>query len=135
MKNSKLIAFKQALAFCIDLGFVSLPLVLAPSVEMFPIFALLWFFYIPLGEYYFSQTIGMKLVGTNIYARLADKHRISLGAVIRRHIARIGMLWGVIGWFLMFFGKPYSSDYVISDKKNYSIEPYEKGLVIYPKNS
>jgi uncharacterized RDD family membrane protein YckC len=118
MKNSKLIAIKRAVAFCIDLTLVSLPLIIAPSVEIFPLFALLWFSYIPLSEHYFSQTLGMKIVGTHIYSSHKEKNRISLATAARRHIARIGFLWGVVGWFLMFLGKPYHTDYVISDAKN-----------------
>ena len=64
-KSSKILALKQAVAFCIDLVLVSLPLVIAPSVEIFPLFALLWFLYIPLSEYYFAQTLGMWVVGTH----------------------------------------------------------------------
>ena len=129
MKNSKLIAIKQAVAFCIDLALVSLPLIIAPSVEIFLLFALLWFSYIPLSEYYFSQTFGMKIVGTHIYASHKEKNRISLGIAARRHIARVGFLWGVVGWFLMFLGKPYHTDYVISDDKNYSVDTDEQGFV------
>ena len=115
MKHAKPIAIKQAVAFCIDLSIVSLPLIIAPSKEIFPLFVLLWFCYIPLSEYYFSQTIGMKLVGTHIYASYKEKNRILFGTAVRRHIARIGFLWGVVGWFLMFLGKPYHTDYVISN--------------------
>jgi len=129
MLNAKLIALKQALAFCIDLGIVSLPLILFPSVEIFPLFALLWFLYIPLSEYYFKQTLGMRFVGTRIYASLDTQEHISFGTTARRHIARIGFFWGVIGWFLMFLGKPYHTDYVISDGKNYSVDGGEQGLV------
>jgi len=135
MKNSQLIALKQMVAFCIDLALVSLPLIIAPSIEMFPIFTLLWFLYIPLSEYYFSQTLGMRIVGTHIYATLEDKRHIEFGTAARRHIARIGMMWGVVGWFLMFLGKPYNSDYVISDTKNYSVEADEKGLVVAHQNN
>ena len=129
MKNSKLIAIKQAVAFCIDLTLVSLPLIIAPSVKIFPLFALLWFCYIPMSEYYFSQTIGMKLVGTHIYASYKEKNRISLATAARRHIARIGFLWGVVGWFLMFLGKPYHTDYVISDGENYSVDAGDQGFI------
>jgi len=129
MKNSKLIAIKQVVAFCIDLTLVSLPLIIAPSVEIFLLFALLWFSYIPLSEYYFSQTLGMKIVGTHIYASHKEKNRISLGTAARRHIARIGFLWGMVGWFLMFLGKPYHTDYVISDGQNYSVDADEQGFV------
>lgn len=75
-KNSKIIALKQSVAFLIDLTFISFPFIIAPSLESFPIFALLWFLYIPLSEYYFSQTLGMKFVGTRIYSSADDKIQI-----------------------------------------------------------
>lgn len=133
--NSKLLALKQAFAFFIDLMLVSLPLIIAPSVEIFPLFALLWLLYIPLSEYYFNRTLGMKIVGTYIYASLEDKSSIAFTTALRRHIARIGFLWGVVGWFLMFLGKPYKTDYLISDGTNYSVEVEDRGLVeLHEKN-
>jgi uncharacterized RDD family membrane protein YckC len=129
MKNSKVVALKQAAAFCIDLGLVSLPLMIAPSVEIFPLFALLWFLYIPLSEYYFTQTLGMRVMRTHIFASLHTKTHIAFGVASRRQIARISLMWGVIGWILMFLGKQYGSDYVISDGKNYSLEAGENGFV------
>ena len=129
MKNSKVVALKQAAAFCLDLGLVSLPLIIAPSVEIFPLFALLWFLYIPLSEYYFAQTLGMRIVGTHIFTSLHTKTHISFGVATRRQIARISLMWGVIGWFLMFLGKQYGGDYVISDGKNYSLKVGENGFV------
>ena len=71
----------------------------------------------------------MKFVGTHIYSSHKEKNRISLGTAARRHIARIGFLWGVIGWFLMFLGKPYHTDYVISDGQNYSVDADKQGFV------
>ena len=135
MKNSQSIALKQAVAFSIDLSIVSLPLIISPTLEIFPLFVLLWFCYIPLSEYYFTQTFGMKLVGTHIYISLETKEHISFTTAVRRQIARIGFLWGVVGWFLMFFGKPYNSDYVISDGKYSSIKSDEDGLVEVHKNN
>lgn len=38
IKNSKFIAIKQAIAFTIDLFLVSLPLLIAPSLEILPYF-------------------------------------------------------------------------------------------------
>ena len=128
-KNSKVVALKQAAAFCIDLGLVSLPLILAPSVEIFPLFALLWFLYIPLSEYYFTQTLGMRVMRTHIFASLHTKTHIPFGVAARRQIARISFVWGVVGWFLMFLGKQYGGDYVISDGKNYSLKVGENGFV------
>ena len=129
MKRSKLIAIKQALAFCIDLGIVSLPLIIAPSLESFALFVLLWVLYIPLSEFYFTQTVGMRLVGTRIYASSESGRPISFATAVRRHIARIGLLWGVLGWFLMSLGRPYHTDYLISDGEHCSVEADERGLI------
>ena len=41
MVKNKNLAIKQALAFSIDLALVSLPLLIAPSLEILPLFALL----------------------------------------------------------------------------------------------
>jgi uncharacterized RDD family membrane protein YckC len=135
IKNSKILALKQAVAFSIDLMLVSLPFIVAPSIEIFPFFLLLWFLYIPLSEYYFSQTLGMNLVGTYIFASLDDKTHISLGTASRMQIARISIVWGVFGWVLMFLGKQYGGDYVISDGKNYSLETDEDALVVANQNN
>jgi uncharacterized RDD family membrane protein YckC len=133
-KNSKIIAIKQAIAFTIDLALVSLPLIIAPSLEILPLFALLWYLYIPLCEYYFSQTLGMKILGTKIVS--ADiQSNVALGTALRRQIARISMIWGVIGWLFMFIGKQYASDYVIIDKKYSSIEPNADGWVEVHRNN
>lgn len=134
-KNSKLIAMKQAVAFVIDLFLVSLPLIIVSSVKIFPLFALLWFLYIPLSEYYFSQTLGMKLIGTRIVNASDMQNRVALGTVLKHQIARISMVWGVIGWLFMFLGKQYVSDYVIVDEKHSSIEPDADGWVEVHKNN
>lgn len=128
-KNSKLIAMKQAFAFCIDVIIVSLPLIVAPSLESFPIFILLWFIYIPFSEFYFSQTLGMKIVGTKILNSNDMQSRIELGTALRRQIARISMMWGVVGWIFMFLGEQYISDYVVMNEKYTSIENKQSGLV------
>ena len=134
-KNAKLIAMKQAVAFTIDLVLVSLLLIIAPSVDIFPLFALLWFLYIPLSEYYFSQTLGMKLMGTCIVNASDIQSCVALSTVLRRQIARIGMMWGVVGWLFMFFGKQYVSDYAIVDRKYSSIEANADGWVEVHKNN
>ena len=85
------------------------------------IFWFLWVLYIPLGEYFYSQTIGMKIVGTKIYSNL-DKSKVPFKTVLRRHIGRISLVWGVLGWCLLFFGKQFSNDYVIVYKKFYSLD-------------
>lgn len=126
---------KQAVAFTIDLFLISLPLIIAPSIEIFPLFTLLWFLYIPLSEYYFSQTLGMKLMGTRIVNASDMQSRVALGTVFRRQIARIGMMWGVVGWLFMFFGKQYVSDYAIVDEKYSSIEINDDGWVEVHKNN
>ena len=134
-KNSKLIAIKQAIAFSIDLVLVSLPLIIAPSLEILPLFTLLWNLYIPLCEHYFSQTIGMKIVGTRILNTSDMQSHVSLGTVFRRQIARISMMWGVVGWLFMFVGKQYVSDYIIVDEKYSSIEASADGWVVVHKNN
>jgi len=126
---------KQVIAFTIDLSLVSLPLIIAPSLEILPLFALLWYLYIPLSEYYFSQTLGMKLVGTRIVNASDMQSRVALGTVLRRQIARIGMMWGVVGWIFMFFEKQYVSDYTIVDDNYSSIEPNADGWVEVHKNN
>ena len=128
-KNSKVIAIKQTIAFTIDLFLVSLPLIIVPSLETFPIFTLLWFIYIPLSEFYFSKTIGMSIVGTTILSTQDTQTRVSFGTIARRHIARISMVWGVVGWFLMFFSKQYIADYAIVDKNYSSIQHGDEGWV------
>ena len=120
---------KQAFAFCIDVIIVSLPLIVAPSLESFPIFILLWFIYIPFSEFYFSQTLGMKIVGTKILNSNDMQSRIELGTALRRQIARISMMWGVVGWIFMFLGEQYISDYVVMNEKYTSIENKQSGLV------
>jgi len=134
-KNSKLIAIKQAIAFTIDLLFVSLPLIIAPSLEILPYFAFVWYVYIPTSEYYFSQTIGMKIVGTKILNAQDSKSKIDVGTAFRRQIARISMMWGVLGWLFLFLGKQYITDYYIVDNNCSSIDTNEDGWVEVHKNN
>jgi hypothetical protein len=110
-------------------------LIVYPSLDSYYIFVFLWFIYIPIAEYYFSQTIGMKIVGTNIVDINNEKKRIKLKTALRRHVARIGMMWGVIGWIFMFLGKQYMSDYNIVDEKYSSIETDEEGWVKVHNNN
>ena len=133
--SNQQLAIKQALAFCVDLALVSLPLLIAPSLEILPLFALLWYLYIPLMEYYKSQTFGMMLIGTRIVNSNDKESRIALGTAFRRQLARVSMMWGVLGWLFLFFSKQYIADYVISDGKNYSIESNAEGLVRAHKNN
>jgi len=110
--DSPTIAIKQLFAFCIDIVIVSLVLIIYPSITSFFIFAFLWFFYIPFCEYVFGQTLGMKLVGTKIHAATKPHYPVRLISVFRRHIARISIVWGIIGW-LSSFGGQFFKDYVI----------------------
>jgi len=123
-KNAKLIAMKQTIAFCIDLFLVSLPLIIAPSIKALLIFELLWVLYIPLSEYFFSQTLGMKLIGTRIVKATDMQDHVTFKTVFRRHIARISMMWGVFGWFFLFFGEQLVKDYIIVDYKYSSLAVY-----------
>jgi len=122
LMSNKVLAIKQAFAFSIDLALISLPLLLAPSLEILPLFTLLWYFYIPLMEYFKSQTLGMMVVGTRIVNSNDMKSHITLKTAFRRQLARVGMLWGVVGWLFLFFSKQYSTDYAIVDKNYSSIE-------------
>jgi len=70
-------------------------------------------------EYYKSQTIGMMVMGTSIVNARDMKSRITFNTALRRQIARISMIWGVIGWLFLLIGKQYMHDYAIVDK-NYS---------------
>jgi len=127
--NNKYLAIKQALAFCVDLALVSLPLLIAPSLEILPLFALLWYLYIPLMEYYKSQTFGMMLMGTRIVHSNDKESHIALGTAFRRQLARVSMMWGVVGWLFLFVGKQYITDYAIIDKNYSSIQAGEDGWV------
>jgi len=129
MKNTKILAIKQAAALSIDISIVSFPLIIAPSLEILPLFALMWYLYIPLMEYYKSQTLGMIVVGTSIINTSDMKSNITFGTAVRRQIARIGMVWGVIGWLFLLAGKQYVSDYAIVDKNYSSINADEEGWV------
>jgi len=60
---------------------------------------------------------------------------VALGTVLRRQIARISMMWGVLGWLFMFFGKQYVSDYAIVDDNYSSIEANADGWVEVHKNN
>ena len=128
-KATKLLALKQATAFSIDLALVWLPLIIAPSLEILLIFALMWYLYIPLIEYYKSQTLGMMVVGTSIVNTSDMKSNITFGTAVRRQIARISMVWGVVGWLFLLAGKQYVSDYAIVDKNYSSINADEEGWV------
>jgi len=134
-KNSKHIAIKQVIAFTIDLILISLPLIIAPSLEILPYFAFVWYVYIPTAEYYFSQTIGMKIVGTKILNAQDRKSQIDLGTAFRRQIARISMMWGILGWLFLFFGKQYITNYYIIDNYYSSIDTNEDGWVEVHKNN
>ncbi len=119
--NPKKVAIQQLFAFVIDLFLISLPLIVMSNMTGASIFWFLWTFYIPLSEYMYGQTIGMKIVGTKIYSNL-DKSKLSFKTVLRRHIARISLVWGVVGWCLLFFGIQFSNDYIIIYKGFYSLD-------------
>jgi hypothetical protein len=77
----------------------------------------------------------MKIVGTRILNASDMQSRVALGTVLRRQIARIGMMWGVIGWLFLFAGKQYVSDYAIVDDNYSSIELNADGWVEVHKNN
>lgn len=117
--NPRQIALREFIAFIIDITIICLPLLILLNISGVIVFLILWIFYIPTAEYIFCQTMGMKLVGTKIYASL-ELDKISFKVVFRRHIARISIIWGVVAWLFVFFGKPMFSDYVIVHKEYYS---------------
>ncbi len=119
--NSKRVAIQQLFAFSIDIFLISLPLLIMTNMTGAFIFWFLWVFYIPLSEYLYGETIGMKIVGTKIYNHL-DKSKLPFKTILRRHIGRISLLWGILGWCLLFFGKQFSNDYVIVYKNFYSLD-------------
>jgi len=128
--NSKAIAVKQLLAFVIDMAIVSLPLVVMTNLNGYAIFILLWVFYIPMAELIYAQTLGMRIVDTKIYSNTTALRKISIGVVLRRHIARISIFWGVLGWLFLFFGKQLFSDYTIVSEDYCSND----GTIEYAKN-
>ena len=119
--NSNKVAIQQLFAFIIDIFLILLPLIIMTNMTGTFLFWFLWIFYIPLCEYFYGQTIGMKIVGTKIYSKL-DKSKLSFKTVLRRHIGRISLVWGILGWCLLFFGKQFSNDYVIVYKNFYSLD-------------
>ena len=110
--NSIQIAIKQFFAFCIDILIVSLPLLIHPSLETFAIFAIIWFLYIPLSEYFFAKNLGMKIFGTKIYASTKPISKVKFITILRRQISRISMFWGIIGWLSLLSGQ-FFKDYTI----------------------
>ena len=106
------IAIKQFFAFVIDIILISLVLVIYPSIVSLIIFSILWFFYIPFCEYIFGQTLGMKIVGTKIFAATSPLYPVRFISIFRRHIARVSIVWGIIGWLSLFTGQ-FFKDYVI----------------------
>ena len=121
--NSKTIAIKQAFAFIIDFNIIAFPLVLFQNIMGLYIFGFVWYIYIPFSEYYFNQTLGMKIVKTKIYGSAEGKiAKLTFGAVARRQIARVSFLWGVIAWIFVFFGKQLGDDYVVVSNNEYSVK-------------
>jgi|GEM_PF-2748390 len=119
--NSKTIAIKQLFAFMIDITIVSFPLIVMPNMTGAFIFWFLWIFYIPISEYFYSQTFGMRVLDTKIYSNI-DKSKLTFKTVLRRHFSRIGIVWGVVGWILLFLGKQFSNDYLIVYKDFKSLD-------------
>lgn len=119
--NSKTIAIKQLFAFMIDITIVSFPLIVMTNMTGAFIFWFLWIFYIPIAEYFYSQTFGMRVLNTKIYANI-DRYKLSFKTVLRRHFSRIGIVWGIVGWIWLFLGKQFSNDYVIVYKDFKSLD-------------
>ncbi len=128
--NPKKIAIKQLVSFLIDIVIISLPLVIMTNLIGYAIFIFLWVLYIPMAELIYFQTLGMKVVDTKIYSNTTTLQKISIGVVLRRHIARISMFWGIIGWLFLFFNKQLFKDYAIVSNDYCSND----GTIEYAKN-
>jgi hypothetical protein len=122
--NSKTIAIKQVLAFIIDFTIIVLPLIFFQNMMGSYISGFIWYVYIPFSEYYFNQTLGMKILGTKIYGSAKGKiSKLTFGAVARRQISRIAFLWSFVGWIFVFFGEQLGDDYVVVyNDKEYSTD-------------
>lgn len=121
MTNLKL-GFKQALSFVVDIFVLMLfTSVLSAMINSFLleksyfvaylIFIFFWLTYIPFCEFKYGQTIGMRVVKTKIFFRnnLIEK----LDTISARQIARVSMVWGVIGWIMFTLGKQVRCTYKI----------------------
>jgi len=108
------IAIKQALAFIIDFGLIITPFIMvliwqpsflvADSETFLLILVIPWLVYIPLSEWFLRQTLGMRLVKTAIIKSIKfhqntkqTAQRITLKVALRRHLARVSLIWGPIG--------------------------------------
>ena len=68
-------------------------------------------------------------MGTRIVNNNDKGSHIALGTAFRRQLARVSMIWGVVGWLFLFFSKQYIADYAIVDKNYTSIQTGEDGWV------
>jgi len=111
---SSLTMLRQMVAFAVDMLLMMLPMFLYPSVWMLMWVMVAWLLYIPIAEYYYGQTLGMRLVGTRIYG--VDGGKVPWSAVSRRHQARFSMFWGVVGWLTLVLGMRIAEGYIILHK-------------------
>jgi len=111
MTATSLTMFRQLLAFLVDMGLMSLPVWIHPCIETVIWFMLVWFLYIPLAEYFYGRTLGMVLLKTRIFG--FDGVKVPWSAVSRRHVARISMLWGVLGWLTLITQFRIAEGYII----------------------
>ena len=111
---SSLTMLRQVVAFAVDMLLMMLPIFLYLSVWMLKWVMVVWLLYIPIAEYYYGQTLGMRLVGTRIYG--VDGGKVPLSAISRRHLARFSMVWGVVGWLTLVLGMRIAEGYIILHK-------------------
>jgi len=111
---SSLTMLRQMVAFAVDMLLMMVPVFLFQSVWAVMGFIVLWLLYIPIAEYYYGQTLGMRLVGTRIYG--VDGGKVPWSAVSRRHQARFSMFWGVVGWLTLVLGMRIAEGYIILHK-------------------
>lgn len=102
---------RQAVGFGLDLALICLPVFVHPGFVTIGLMLVLWFLYIPLCEYRYGRTLGMAMVGTRIHA--IDGGEAPLSAVLRRHLGRISLVWGVVGWLSLFAGFRIAEDYLV----------------------
>ncbi len=135
MTNFRL-GFKQAGAFGIDMiililfstlisAAINIFLMEKSYLIMYFIFISFWLTYIPFCEFKYGQTIGMKIFKTKIFFKddLVEK----LDAISARQIARVSMVWGVLGWFMFSLGKQVRLCYHIKELPlNQSVEKIEE---------
>lgn len=105
--------YRQPVALLLDgllIGASVLAAVWLDKVFLLAALALLLYF-IPFCEWRFGRTPGMALVGNRILLSAEPHH--ALGVVWRRHLARLGLVWAVLGWAAHLAHRGAGADYRI----------------------